>query len=205
MDEISGMAVFGPVMCWKWYLILSNWDVTLCVTWLMITHPQRCFTWTVAPCHQRFYNWEFVNYVGACGSVVGWGTMLQAWRSWVRFPMRSLGFSVDLILPATIWPRGSTKPVTEMSTRNLLGVKDGWRVRLATSPLLTDCLENVGASMSHNPMGLHGLLNEWMNEWMYKGYAIIIQPLHCDLHRSIVVPLFSKASYGHSFISFLIQ
>jgi hypothetical protein len=29
---------------------------------------------------------------GARGSVVGWRTMLQAWRSRVRFPMRSLYF-----------------------------------------------------------------------------------------------------------------
>jgi hypothetical protein len=34
---------------------------------------------------------------GARGSVVGWGTMLQAGRSRVRFPMRSLDFSIDLI------------------------------------------------------------------------------------------------------------
>jgi hypothetical protein len=30
--------------------------------------------------------------VGARGSLVGWGTMLQAGRSWIRFPMRSLDF-----------------------------------------------------------------------------------------------------------------
>jgi hypothetical protein len=40
------------------------------------------------------------------------------WR--VRFSMRSLNFSIDVSFPAAL---GSTKPLTEMSTRNLLGAK----------------------------------------------------------------------------------
>jgi hypothetical protein len=40
----------------------------------------------------------------ARGSVVGSGAMVQAGRSQVRFPMRSLDFSVNLILPAALWP-----------------------------------------------------------------------------------------------------
>jgi hypothetical protein len=35
--------------------------------------------------------------------VVGWGTIQQARRLQFRFPMRSLDFSIDLILPATLW------------------------------------------------------------------------------------------------------
>jgi hypothetical protein len=43
--------------------------------------------------------------------------MLQAGMLWVRFPKRSLYFSIDLILPAP----GSTQPLTQMRTRNLTG------------------------------------------------------------------------------------
>jgi hypothetical protein len=52
---------------------------------------------------------------------------------------------------------GSTYPLREISTRNLLGGKG----RLAPHRhLWTNCLESVGASTSHKPMGLHGLLRE---------------------------------------------
>jgi hypothetical protein len=49
---------------------------------------------------------------------------------------------------------GSTQPLTEMSTRNLPGGK-------GRPALKADCLENVRASTSHNPMGLHGLLKRF--------------------------------------------
>jgi hypothetical protein len=52
--------------------------------------------------------------------------MLQAERSQLVFPMSST------------MALGSTKPLTEMSTRNLPGGgggKDGWRVRLTILPL----------------------------------------------------------------------
>jgi hypothetical protein len=42
----------------------------------------------------------------ARGSVLGWGTMLQARRSRVQFPMKSLHFSIDLILVDTLRTRG---------------------------------------------------------------------------------------------------
>ena len=54
--------------------------------------------------------WVFKFYrmvsEGARSGTVGWGTALQAGRSQVWFPMVSLGFFIDLILLATLWPWG---------------------------------------------------------------------------------------------------
>jgi hypothetical protein len=97
---------------------------------------------------------------GARGSVVGWGTTLQAGRSWVRIPMRSLDFFNWPNPSSRTMALGSTQPLTEMSTRNLPGGKRvagtcGWHPQ---DHLWAVWLENVGASTSHNPMDLHGLL-----------------------------------------------
>ena len=44
--------------------------------------------------------------LGARGGAVGWGTALQTGRSRVRFPMVSLEFFIDIVLPAAFWPWG---------------------------------------------------------------------------------------------------
>jgi hypothetical protein len=55
---------------------------------------------------------------------------------------------------------GSTQPLTEMSTRNLRGgkLRPKRKADNLAAIFRADCLENVGASTSHNPMGLHGML-----------------------------------------------
>ena len=44
---------------------------------------------------------------GISGGTVAWGTALQAVRSRVRFPMVSLEFFNDIILPVAQWPWGT--------------------------------------------------------------------------------------------------
>jgi hypothetical protein len=73
---------------------------------------------------------------------------------------------------------GSTQPLTEMSTRNLPwgGVKGGRRVMPTTLPSCMSRLsrENVGASTSHNPLGLHGLLTRIALPLPYQSIYIYI-------------------------------
>jgi hypothetical protein len=89
-------------------------------------------------------------YEGARGSIVGWGTMLQAGRSPVRVA-DELEFFNYLILPAAQWPWG----------RLNLWVKSGRHVGLTTLPTSVSRMsENVGASTSCNPKGLHGLYRD---------------------------------------------
>ena len=42
----------------------------------------------------------------AAGGAVGWGTVLQAGRSPVKFPMVSLEVFIDITLPGALWPWG---------------------------------------------------------------------------------------------------
>jgi hypothetical protein len=60
--------------------------------------------------------------MGAHGSIVGWGTMLQAGRSLVQVPDEVDFFNLPNPSSRTI-ALGLGQPLTEMSTRNLPGGK----------------------------------------------------------------------------------
>jgi hypothetical protein len=77
---------------------------------------------------------QYLQEMRARGSVVGWGTMLQAERSHVRFPMRLLGFSIGLILSAALWSCGRLGPWQKWISEIFPGVPGGRCVRLLTSP-----------------------------------------------------------------------
>jgi hypothetical protein len=68
------------------------------------------------------------------GGTVDWGTILQAARSQVWFPMRSLDSSIDLILPAALWPWDQLSLLNNWVPGMFLGVNDNWHMRLTTSP-----------------------------------------------------------------------
>jgi hypothetical protein len=68
---------------------------------------------------------------GARGSVVGWGTMLQAGRSRFRVPVRWIFFNLPYPSSRIMMALGSTQPLTEMSIRNLPGGSKGRQARKA--------------------------------------------------------------------------
>jgi hypothetical protein len=80
--------------------------------------------------------------------------MLRAGRLQARFRM-SIYFSIVPNPFGRTMTLGSTEPPTEMSTRNLPAGR-GRPARKADN--LVDCLDSVGSWTSHNPIGLHGLL-----------------------------------------------
>jgi hypothetical protein len=105
--------------------------------------------------------------VGARGSVVGLGTMLQAGKLWVPFLMRSLDSSIDLTLPAILWPWGLTQPLTEKSTRNLPGIRGDQHVRLTTPlPSVSPVSRKCGSFNVSQPYG---------HLWPVRKIALLLQ------------------------------
>jgi hypothetical protein len=79
---------------------------------------------TFEPFKWRRTLYSCLDYIeGARGSVVSWGTMLQAGRSRAGIPIRSLDFFNWPNPSSRTMALGWTRPLTEMSTRNFPGGK----------------------------------------------------------------------------------
>jgi hypothetical protein len=61
--------------------------------------------------------------LGARTGAVDWGTALQTGRSRIRFPMVSLEFFIDIILPVALWPWGWSASNKNEYQEYFLGVK----------------------------------------------------------------------------------
>jgi hypothetical protein len=62
---------------------------------------------------------------------------------------------------------GSTQPLTEMSTRNFPGGKKRRARRADNLVAISWMSENVGASTSHKPKGIHGLYRDSFTFLLY--------------------------------------
>jgi hypothetical protein len=133
-------------------------------------------------------NQRNLSRTGARGSVVGWGTMLQAGRSPVRV-QDEVVFSIYLILPAALWPWGLLSLQQKWVSGIFLGVKSGRGIRLTTlSPSVSRMSENVGASTSSNPKGLHGLYRDNFTFYRKSYYVRTFSHTRITLRHFSAVP-----------------
>jgi hypothetical protein len=79
---------------------------------------------------------------------------------------------------------GPTQPLTKMSTRNLPGGKGRPARKADNFSAICDCMQNVGVSTSHNPMGLHGLLQGQLY-LLYREYCQIWGKGALDVKRGL--------------------
>ena len=120
--------------------------------------------------------------VGACGGAVGWGTALQAGRSWVQFMKVSFEFYIDIILPAALYPWGRLSLQQKLI---FLGHKDCQCVWLNTlPPSCATCLEIWEPQTPGNLWACNGPLQVFFYLYcvVVTSYSAVGQEWHYYVH-----------------------
>jgi hypothetical protein len=124
IDPSFIMACCFTLKCWlhNTVSLIVCLHLVTCVGFQYITqhHEGRQYGYYVVNCELEFLLYRYSS-TAACFRVVGWGTMLQAGRSRVRFPMKSIWFFNWTNSSNRTTDLGSTQPLTEISTKNLHG------------------------------------------------------------------------------------
>jgi hypothetical protein len=86
--------------------MFNCWCITWPVDFKRLTVDQSD-SYQLAQCHERFFFSKVASIrLGVPRVAVVWDTALQAVSSRVRFPVVSLEFFIDIILPVALWPWG---------------------------------------------------------------------------------------------------
>jgi hypothetical protein len=102
---ISSRSIQWPCL-YKLVNITNISYYTECSKKSLLDRPKLMLNWAPRSCRTRKVDRFDPQSWLPCSSYDAWGTVLQVGSSGFRFPMLSLEFFIDIIVPAALWPLG---------------------------------------------------------------------------------------------------